>query len=103
MKNVGIAVLLLIIAFYIKTNWQYWTQNEEQWRALCIFPEIREHIQTVSDYRICLANRRITPTDKDIRMMCNYQAKDEYNSQNGTEPSRNSLYLDCVHGEGLPN
>ncbi len=104
LKIFMILLVLIIAVLYVSINWQYWTQDVQNWKSLCMFPETDpNHIQTMSDYKICLAKRHITPTDKDIRMMCNSYAGDKYNSQSGTEPSKNTLYSDCLHEEGLSN
>ncbi|HEX8931570.1 MAG TPA: hypothetical protein VF810_00265 [Patescibacteria group bacterium] len=98
---------IVIVALYIKTNWQYWTQNEQQWKITCTFPVTKGHIQTVSDYRDCLANRHIAPNDTDIRKMCYYYSRDEYFIQTGKYPDdttlkEDNLYKACLHEQGLP-
>lgn len=100
--------LTLIAVWYIKTNWQYWTQDVQDWKIRCTFPETQGHIQTVGDYRVCLSSRRITPNDADIRRMCYYYARDEYYIQTNqyptdSDPKENSLYQACLHEQGLPN
>lgn len=99
-------LILLIVAWYVNENWQYWTQNERQWKMDCTFPETKGHIQTIADYKLCLTKRHITPNNADIRKMCYYYARDKYYTQTGKYPNdanvkENILYKSCLHEQGL--
>lgn len=100
-KKTLIILGIIIASLYVYSNWQYWTQDEQEWKMLCTLPEKTGHIQTVNDYRICLAGRGITPNDSDIRKMCFLYSKDEYDAQATYNPTKNSIYSDCLHEQGL--
>lgn len=97
---IGVALL----GFYLYSRSKQ--LDNETWRMTCTFPEVKGHIQTVGDYRGCMALHGLTPTDADIRRMCYYYSRDEYYLQTGKYPednttAQNNLYLACIHEQGI--
>ncbi len=70
------------------------------WKTLCMYPEVSGREVTIIGYKLCLGRHGLSPTESDLRKMCETWAEGKNQSDNPNK-SANSYYLECVHSQGL--
>lgn len=102
-KNGGSLFVIIVVAYYVITNWSNWFPSSTTIKQKCydqwILPIKPADVQ---GYIICLDSHRIKIEASDIRSKCSTYAKDQYVFNGNPERStENEYYLRCIHSNGL--
>lgn len=109
-KNYGWIGLVIVVMLIAGAWWILRGSNDYgnalRWEIECTFPEEHGHIQTLTDYKLCLSKHGVKPSEGGLRRMCYYYSRDEYNALTGKYPTDAELLQDrsfkvCLHQEGL--
>jgi len=98
-KGLIILIAIMLVGFYVFHNWLRWFPDRE-----AVLNIECSNSTNTDDWNSCLKNKNVTPNDSDIRKQCAIIAEyaiTHVPTSHVLNQSKNDIYNECIHGEGL--